>query len=91
VRIPDGGEDLLILFPITTQMPAPERFATENLHAEKRRVRLDGRLRLWIILDEYNQDEIGRSFYLEPEPPLGYLAGRSSWRCCKRFIVKAKA
>lgn len=75
VRIPDaGGEDLLILFPITTQAPAPERFAAEIPDTEKRRAGLDGRLRLWIVLDEYNQDEIGRSFYLEPEPPLGYFS-----------------
>ena len=38
---------------------------------EKRRAGLDATLRLWIILDEYNQDTIGRSFYPEPEPPLG--------------------
>jgi hypothetical protein len=38
---------------------------------EKRRAGLDAALRLWIILDEYNQDTIGQSFYLEPEPPLG--------------------
>ncbi|HEY4941315.1 MAG TPA: hypothetical protein VII56_07790 [Rhizomicrobium sp.] len=33
----------------------------------------EGSIRLWIVLDEYNQDVIGRSFYLEPEPPLGYF------------------
>ena len=38
---------------------------------EKRRAGLDATLRPWIILDEYNQDILGRSFYLEPEPPLG--------------------
>jgi hypothetical protein len=38
---------------------------------EKRRGGLDPTLRLWIILDEYNQDIIGQSFYLEPGPPLG--------------------
>ena len=40
---------------------------------EKRRAGLDAGIRLWIVLDEYNQDVVGRSFYLEPEPPLGYF------------------
>jgi hypothetical protein len=102
VRIPDaGGEDLVILFPITPQAPAPQRFAAEIPDTEKRRAGLDGRLRLWIVLDEYNQDVIGRSFYLEPSHRLDTSAGRSSCRSCKsssagdprckRFIAKAKS
>ena len=75
VRIPKPkGEDVLVLFPITSQEPARGRFAAEIPDTEKRRAGLDGRIRLWIILDEYNQDVIGRSFYLEPEPPLGYFS-----------------
>ena len=75
VRIPKPeGEDVLVLFPITSQQPAPERFAAEIPDTEKRRAGLDGAMRLWLILDEYNQDVIGRSFYLEPEPPLGYFS-----------------
>ena len=68
------GEDLLVLFPITSQEPARDRFAAEIPDIEKRRAGLDGAMRLWIVLDEYNQDVIGRSFYLEPEPPLGYFS-----------------
>jgi hypothetical protein len=68
------SEDLLILFPITSLEPAPDRFAAEIPDMEKRRAGLDGTKRLWIVLDEYNQDVIGRSFYLEPEPPLGYFS-----------------
>jgi hypothetical protein len=75
VRIPKPkGEDLLVLFPITSKEPARSRFAAEIPDTEKRRAGLDGALRLWIILDEYNQDVIGRSFYLEPEQPLGYFS-----------------
>src|SRR5205814_976215 len=65
------GEDVLVLFPITSQPPSLGRFAAEIPEMEKRRAGLDVALQLWIILDEYNQDTIGRSFYLEPEPPLG--------------------
>ena len=38
------------------------RFAAEIPDTEKRRAGLDGDIRLWIVLDEYNQDVIGRSF-----------------------------
>jgi len=75
VRIPKPkGEDVLVLFPITSQEPVRGRFAAEIPDTEKRRAGLDGAIRLWIVLDEYNQDVIGRSFYLEPEPPLGYFS-----------------
>lgn len=75
VRIPQPkGEDVLVLFPITSREPARGRFAAEIPDTEKRRAGLDGTIRLWIVLDEYNQDVIGRSFYLEPEPPLGYFS-----------------
>jgi hypothetical protein len=75
VRVPKpGGDDVLVLFPITSQAPARERFAVEIPVTEKRRAGLDEIVRLWIVLDEYNQDVIGRSFYLKPEPPLGYLS-----------------
>jgi len=65
------GEDALILFAITSQAPDATRLAVEIPETERRRAGLEGNVRLWIILDEYNQDVIGQSFYLEPEPPLG--------------------
>jgi hypothetical protein len=34
-----------------------------SLRIEKRRAGLDADVRLWIILDEYNSDIIGHSFY----------------------------
>ena len=75
VRIPKPrGEDVLVLFPITSKEPDAARLAMEIPGIEKRRAGLDSRLRLWIVLDEYNQDVIGRSFYLEPDPPLGYFS-----------------
>jgi hypothetical protein len=75
VRIPKPrGEDVLVLFPITSHEPAHGRFAAEIPDTEKRRAGLDGTMRLWIVMDEYNRDVIGRSFYLEPEPPLGYFS-----------------
>lgn len=66
-----GGQDILILFPITTQPPQSGRFALEIPDTEKRRAGLEAALRLWIILDEYNEDVIGQSFYLEPSALIG--------------------
>lgn len=87
VRIPKPkGEDVLVLFPITSQQPAKDRFAAEIPDTEKRRAGLEGALRLWIVLDEYNQDVVGRSFYLEPEPPLGYFSKAFFLPLLKEFV-----
>ena len=71
VRLPRPAGDGLLLFPITSKAPEPGRLAVEIPEMEKRRAGLDADVRLWIILDEYNEDIVGRSFYLEPEAPLG--------------------
>lgn len=82
------GEDVVVLFPITSQPPSPDRFAAEIPETEKRRAGLDATLRLWIILDEYNQDVIGQSFYLEPEPPLGRFSKAFFLPLMKEFIAR---
>lgn len=69
-----NGADTLLLFPITSQPPGENRFAVEIPDTEKHRAGLDGTSRPWIILDEYNEDEIARSYYLEP----GAMIGRFS-------------
>ena len=81
------GDDVLILFPITSQPPSPDRFAVEIPEMEKRRGGLDATIRLWIILDEYNQDVVGKSFYLEPEPPLGRFSKAFFLPLMKEFIA----
>lgn len=87
VRIPRAkSEDALVLFPITSQEPARERFAAEIPDTEKRRAGLDVHIRLWIVLDEYNQDVIGRSYYLEPDPPLGYFSKAFFLPLLREFI-----
>jgi len=45
-------------------------------------------MRLWIILDEYNQDIVGRSFHLEPEPPLGRFSKAFFLPLMKEFIAR---
>jgi hypothetical protein len=85
------GDDVLVLFPITSQPPSADRFAAEIPEMEKRRAGLDATLRLWIILDEYNQDTIGQSFYLEPAPPLGRFSKAFFLPLMKEFIARRAA
>ena len=82
------GEDLLVLFPITSQPPSSDRFSVEIPEMEKRRAGLDASLRLWIILDEYNQDVIGKSFYLEPDSQLGRFSKAFFLPLMKEFIAR---
>jgi hypothetical protein len=87
----NDGNDVLVPFPITSRQPSRDRFAAEIPAMEKRRAGPDATLRLWIILDEYNQDVIGRSFYLGPEPPLGRFSKAFFLPLMKEFIVRAPA
>ncbi len=88
VRIarPDG--DLVLFFPITAKQPETSRFSAEIPDIEKRRAGLDTDKRLWIILDEFNSDRIGRSFYLEPEPPIGRFSKAFFLPLLREFIVR---
>lgn len=81
-------DDVLVLFPISSQPPSADRFSVEIPEIEKRRAGLDARLRLRIILDEYNQDTIGQSFYLEPEPPLGGFSKAFFLPLMQEFIAR---
>ncbi len=66
-----GGNDSVILFPITSQQPADGILSIEIPAIERLRAGLDHEKRLWIILDEYNQDIIGASYYIDPAGPVG--------------------
>ncbi|GKX35222.1 MAG: hypothetical protein MnENMB40S_28400 [Rhizobiaceae bacterium MnEN-MB40S] len=90
VRVPRADGDLLILLPITTKEPMSGRLATEIPDIEKRRAGLDLDLRLWIILDEYNEDIIGRSFYLEPVPPIGRFSKAFFLPLMRELIARRK-
>lgn len=89
VRLPrPAGQDVILLFPITSREPPPSRFAAEIPTTEKRRAGLAPDMRLWLVLDEYNQDVLGRSFYLEPEPPLGRLSKAFLLPLLKAFVAR---
>ena len=91
IRLSRAEGDLLVLLPITTKEPEPARFATEIPLIEKRRAGLDPDLRLWIILDEYNTDIVGQSFYLEPEQPIGRFSKAFFLPLVRAFVARRKS
>ncbi|TWA28381.1 hypothetical protein FB007_12263 [Sinorhizobium medicae] len=91
MRLARGDGDLVLFFPITTKQPEQARFAAEIPAIEKRRAGLDADLRLWIILDEFNTDIIGRSFYIEPEPPIGRFSKAFFLPLLREFIARRRS
>ena len=91
VRMPRSDGDLVLFFPITTQQPEASRFAVEIPAMEKRRAGLDTDLRMWIVFDEFNTDIIGRSFYLEPEPPIGRFSKAFFLPLLREFVARRKS
>lgn len=86
-----SGDDILVLFPITSKAPMPKQFAVEVPEIEKKRAGLDQGIRLWIILDEYNQDSLTRSFYLEPTPPRGVFSRAFFLPVLREFISRRES
>ncbi len=66
-----SGAMVLALFPITTTEPSQDSFAVEIPVIEKRRAHLPPEIPMWLILEEFNTDELEHSFYLEPECEIG--------------------
>ncbi|CAI9418682.1 hypothetical protein ANOBCDAF_04335 [Pleomorphomonas sp. T1.2MG-36] len=90
VRLARKSGDLILFFPITSKEPEASRFAAEIPPIEKRRAGLDADMRLWLILDEYNTDIIGQSFYLEPAPPLGSFSKAFFLPLLRAFVARRK-
>ncbi|WP_104493233.1 hypothetical protein [Paracoccus denitrificans] len=91
VRIERPHGDLLLLFPVTSKEPQQGRFAAEIPATEKRRAGLDAGMRLWLILDEYNTDIVGQSYYLEPDPPLGHFSKAFFLPLVREFVARRKS
>jgi hypothetical protein len=68
-----GGETTL-LFPVTSQRPAPQAEAIEIPETEARRARLYSPA--WIIVSEFNTDDLDKSFALEDREPFGTFSGK---------------
>jgi hypothetical protein len=68
------GLEAIVVIPITSKMPGPERNAAEIPEIEKRRVGLNPEMRLWIMLDEANIDALGKSYHLQDQTPIGQFS-----------------
>jgi hypothetical protein len=88
VRLPPDKGNLILFIPITSRPPQDNRLAVEIPAIEKRRAGLDLDLRLWIVFDEYNEDVVGRSFHLLPDPPLGAFSKAFFLPVMQRFIAE---
>lgn len=56
----------VVVFPITTQEPLPDRHAVPIPDTERRRLKLPGDRPCWLILDEANSDIMPGSYHLAP-------------------------
>lgn len=58
---------------------------------QKHRAGLDADRQIWIIMDEFNSDVIGKSFYIEPEPPIGQFSKAFFLPILREFIARRKS
>lgn len=91
VRIARADGDLVLFFPIATKQPERGRFVFEIPVIEKRRAGLDVDRQLWIIMDEYNSDLVGNSFYIEPDPPIGRFSKAFFLPILREFIARRRS
>ena len=89
VRVPRVNKtDLLILFPITSKKPEPNRFAAEIPNTEKKRGGLEMGIPLWIVMDDCNEEIWPGSYYIAPRPTLGKFSKGFFLPLLKEFIQR---
>jgi hypothetical protein len=69
-----GGSLFLALLPISTQRPAKGRISLAIPEIEARRIGLTSAQPLWVIIDEYNHDNLTKSYYFDPEGRIGAMS-----------------
>jgi len=73
IIITDGeGGTVVALFPITSQPPQAERTALAIPEMEARRIGLT--MPSWIIVDEWNLDDLAKSPHIADSHPIGLLS-----------------
>lgn len=85
------GSDV-VLFPLTTREPGPDRLAVKVPETERRRLRLRGAGPSWLLLDEGNRDVLPGSYHVEPiahDPPI-YVYGTFS-QAFMRVVLRTLA
>jgi hypothetical protein len=85
------GDDV-VLFPLTTREPGPDRLAVRVPETERHRLRLRGTAPSWLLLDEGNRDVLPGSYHVEPiahDPPV-YAYGTFS-QAFMRVVLRSLA
>jgi hypothetical protein len=83
------GKETTLLFPITSQKPLPRMQAVEIPETEARRARLYSPA--WIIVSEFNTDNLDSSFALEDREPLGTFSSKFMSMVAARAAAAVRA
>jgi hypothetical protein len=83
------GGTLVALFPITSQPPRADRSTLEIPEMEARRVGL--KTPAWIIIDEWNLDDLAKSPHIADARPLGTLSPVFVKRIRKEAAARIRA
>jgi hypothetical protein len=67
-----SGQEVPLLFPITSKAPGADDRAVEIPETEARRAKLS--LPAWVIVDEFNTDDLETSFAVEAAQPIGMFS-----------------
>jgi hypothetical protein len=92
VQIIVAGTDaatIVALFPITSQPPGGDRIALEIPETEARRIGLV--LPAWIIVDEWNLDNLATSAHIGDARPLGTFSAAFMQRVRKAAAARIRA
>lgn len=89
--VPDkAGRTNLFILPITSKPPDTNRLAIEIPQMERRRAGLDD-IPLWIMLDEYNHDELDGSYYFNPTGRIGAFGAPYRQKVLAAFVRAARS
>jgi hypothetical protein len=80
---------VVALFPITSQPPRAERTALAIPETDAHRIGL--RIPSWIIVDEWNLDDLARSPHIADSRPIGLLSSAFMKRVCAAAADRIRA
>jgi hypothetical protein len=90
IRLSRPKSDYVYFLPITTQPPRQDTIAIEVPQIERKRAGLDVDRQQWIIMSEYNADEIPGSWTLEPDAKIGEFSKAFFQKVIKLWLVNFK-
>lgn len=89
IIIADTAGTIVALFPITSRQPHADRTALEIPEIEARRAGLD--VPAWIVVDEWNLDNLARSPHIADVRPLGTFSAAFMRRVRESAAARIRA